>query len=63
MFKRPEIVEYTSKSGKTKKYKVKAKTKDKTRYLLQSYGKEPVEFWVDKDKTTPSGWDNDDDDW
>jgi len=62
MRNRTEIVEYTSKSGKTKKYKVKARTKDKKRLLLQSYGKEPVEFWVDAEKTKPAYWD-DDDDW
>ena len=47
-----EVTGYTSKSGRTANYKIKAvfKKDGKDRVLLQSFGPKPVEFWVDRDK-------------
>lgn len=50
--RRTEIVGYTSKKGITKNYKViRTYKKDgKDRVKLQSFGPEPISFWVDRIK-------------
>jgi hypothetical protein len=52
MFKKREIVWYTGKSGVEKKYKIVAKSKDGKRVQLESFGKNPIHFWVDAEKTS-----------
>jgi len=51
-----EIAGYRSKSGSERNYKVLRKSNKfgKDRVLLRSFGKEPVEFWVDADKLLPA---------
>ena len=50
--KSKEVVGYVSKSGRQANYKVIAtfKKDGADRLKLQSFGKEPVEFWVNRDK-------------
>jgi hypothetical protein len=49
-----KIVGYVSKAGKLGTYKQTATAKNKfgegNRVLLQSFGSQPVEFWVDENK-------------
>lgn len=45
-----EYTGYVSKAGKNAWYKIKARSKDKKRVLLQSIGNKPIEFWVDTEK-------------
>lgn len=58
MFKKREIVWYTGKSGVAKKYKVVANSKDGKRVQLESFGKDPIRFWVDAEKTSEVEYDD-----
>lgn len=52
MKKRYQVYGYTSKSGRQGNYKAIAtfKKDGQDRVRLQSFGANPVEFWVDRDK-------------